>query len=61
MLDYETTPSYNIVIEAEDGGFPPLTARGNLVINLIDVNDNSPVFSGSQTVFIAQEVSNKSR
>ncbi|CAG9820103.1 unnamed protein product [Phaedon cochleariae] len=48
FLDRETTPSYSLVIEALDGGTPPL--RGEMTVNITiqDVNDNPPVFNQSR-------------
>ncbi|KAL3266865.1 hypothetical protein HHI36_011017, partial [Cryptolaemus montrouzieri] len=50
-LDRETIPSYSLVIEALDGGTPPL--RGEMTVNITiqDVNDNQPVFN--QTRYFA--------
>lgn len=47
-LDRETTASYSLVIEALDGGTPPL--RGEMVVNITiqDINDNPPVFNQSR-------------
>lgn len=48
FLDRETTPFYSIVIEALDGGNPPL--RGQMMVNITiqDVNDNQPIFNQSR-------------
>lgn len=43
-LDRETTPSYSTVITAFDGTYRSTT---KLVINLLDTNDESPVFTRS--------------
>lgn len=56
-LDYETMPSYSLTISAVDSGFPSRSGTANLVINLLDANDNAPVFSGTQTTFSVLEVS----
>ncbi|XP_072171620.1 protein dachsous-like, partial [Diadema setosum] len=50
-LDHETIPEYTLVIEAFDGGDPQLTGNTTVVIEVTDVNDNSPVFT--QTSFSA--------
>ncbi|XP_033745650.1 LOW QUALITY PROTEIN: protocadherin Fat 4-like [Pecten maximus] len=44
-LDYETTTSYVITVEAVDGG--GTTATGSVTVSVTDVNDNSPIFSPS--------------
>uniref|UniRef100_A0A8C1TQV9 Protocadherin-16 n=1 Tax=Cyprinus carpio TaxID=7962 RepID=A0A8C1TQV9_CYPCA len=37
-------PSVSVVIEARDGGSPPLTSSTTVQVQLIDVNDNTPIF-----------------
>ncbi|XP_039632260.1 protocadherin Fat 1 [Polypterus senegalus] len=44
-MDRETNPSYNITIVVKDKGTPPLSNRRKITIDLIDVNDNPPLFS----------------
>ncbi|KAH8279555.1 hypothetical protein KR018_000821 [Drosophila ironensis] len=48
FLDRETTPGYSLLIEALDGGTPPL--RGFMTVNITiqDVNDNQPIFNQSR-------------
>lgn len=48
FLDRETTPGYSLLIEALDGGSPPL--RGEMTVNITiqDVNDNQPIFNQSR-------------
>ncbi|RZF33422.1 hypothetical protein LSTR_LSTR009613 [Laodelphax striatellus] len=48
FLDRETTSAYSLVIEALDGGNPPL--RGSMTVNITiqDVNDNQPIFNQSR-------------
>lgn len=48
FLDREVTAFYSLVIEALDGGSPPL--RGEMTVNITiqDVNDNQPVFNQSR-------------
>ncbi|KAK6642119.1 hypothetical protein RUM44_013842 [Polyplax serrata] len=48
FLDRETTAAYSLVIEALDGGTPPL--RGSMTVNITiqDVNDNQPIFNQSR-------------
>lgn len=48
VLDRETIPDYSLVIEALDGGSPPL--RGSMIVNVTiqDVNDNQPIFNQSR-------------
>ncbi|CAD5120251.1 unnamed protein product [Dimorphilus gyrociliatus] len=44
VLDREETELYNIRIECQDGGKPPLRASKSLTVRIKDKNDNSPVF-----------------
>jgi len=48
FLDRETTPFYNLVIDAYDGGIPPLKGSMTVHVTLTDVNDNSPIFNQSR-------------
>ncbi|XP_030127331.4 protocadherin-23 [Taeniopygia guttata] len=42
-LDYETTSSYRLVVQAADKGNPRLSATAIVRIQVLDVNDNVPV------------------
>ncbi|XP_014774158.1 protocadherin-9 [Octopus bimaculoides] len=44
-LDFEHITTYNITIECEDNGIPKLKSKNTLVVNVIDENDNPPVFT----------------
>nr|XP_033773923.1 cadherin EGF LAG seven-pass G-type receptor 2 isoform X1 [Geotrypetes seraphini] len=45
QLDYEMTKEYTIRIRAQDGGRPPLSNISGLVtVQVLDVNDNTPIF-----------------
>lgn len=44
-LDYEVTKEFTLRIRAQDGGRPPLSNISGLVtIQVLDVNDNAPIF-----------------
>ncbi|XP_066927474.1 protein dachsous-like [Clytia hemisphaerica] len=43
-IDREVTPSINISISATDSGSPPLTSTVDYTVNVIDKNDNNPIF-----------------
>ncbi|KAJ7338978.1 hypothetical protein JRQ81_012880 [Phrynocephalus forsythii] len=48
-LDYEAVKEYTIEIVAVDSGNPPLSSTNSLKVQVVDVNDNDPVFSQSST------------
>lgn len=45
FLDRENQSSYQLVVEAVDGGKTPLMGRLYLTVNVMDVNDNDPIFN----------------
>eukprot|EP00063_Salmo_salar_P018796 XP_013993631.1 PREDICTED: protocadherin gamma-C5-like [Salmo salar] len=54
-LDRETFPEYHIELEASDSGSPPLTSNKIITVNILDVNDNPPIFSQtSYSVYVRE-------
>ncbi|KAL1509863.1 hypothetical protein ABEB36_004537 [Hypothenemus hampei] len=47
-IDRELTSNYTLTIIARDRGDPPRSANMTLMINVLDENDNSPVFDPKQ-------------
>ncbi|XP_051766315.1 protocadherin gamma-C5-like isoform X19 [Ctenopharyngodon idella] len=45
QLDREKFPRYDIELKASDSGSPPLLSSKLITVNILDVNDNPPVFS----------------
>ena len=43
-LDYESVKNYEVLIMASDGGSPPRTDVISVLVNVIDINDNFPIF-----------------
>lgn len=44
-LDREDISFYSLVIQASDKGTPPLSETVSVNITILDINDNSPVFT----------------
>ncbi|XP_040597877.1 protocadherin alpha-4 isoform X11 [Mesocricetus auratus] len=58
-LDREETPEMFLVLTVTDGGKPELTGTVQLLITVLDVNDNAPVFDRSlYTVKLPENVPN---
>lgn len=47
-LDRELKLSYTIIVTAKDRGDPPNVTKTKIKINILDENDNSPVFDPKQ-------------
>ena len=48
-VDYETLTNYTLTVVAVDGGPSPLTGSVEVLVQLLDVNDNRPVFIATAT------------
>ena len=44
-LDFERTDNESFVLQATDGGSPPLSTNVTIKVNVIDCNDNNPMLS----------------
>ncbi|XP_068446009.1 protocadherin beta-15-like [Clinocottus analis] len=58
ILDREKLSKYNITLTATDEGFPLLSSRKTVVLDVTDINDNAPTFS--QSVYNTQVMENNS-
>uniref|UniRef100_A0A3Q2ZLK4 FAT atypical cadherin 3b n=1 Tax=Kryptolebias marmoratus TaxID=37003 RepID=A0A3Q2ZLK4_KRYMA len=57
-LDFEVCKDFYITVEAWDSGSPPLSTATMVIIELMDVNDNAPVFDqGIYNVLISEDAS----
>ncbi len=54
-LDHETVSKYTLVIIARDMGLPPLMSNYTFVIQVVDINDNPPIFTSIPSVFELHE------
>ncbi|KFB39729.1 AGAP007924-PA-like protein [Anopheles sinensis] len=43
-LDYEEVQHYILVVQAQDNGFPSLSSTVTVYCNVVDLNDNAPIF-----------------
>ncbi|XP_074530795.1 protocadherin alpha-8-like [Halichoeres trimaculatus] len=44
-LDREASGSHSLLLTALDGGKPPKTGEMNILVKVLDINDNPPIFS----------------
>ncbi|XP_055782685.1 protocadherin alpha-8-like isoform X34 [Salvelinus fontinalis] len=54
-LDKESVPRYDITITAKDLGTPPLASTKVIQVEVVDVNDNSPLFTENPYTFYVVE------
>ncbi|MFY0690209.1 MAG: cadherin domain-containing protein [Cyclobacteriaceae bacterium] len=55
-LDFETTVSYSLILTVSDGD--STSAQETVMINITDVNDNTPVITTSQSFDLAENATN---
>ncbi|XP_078800590.1 protocadherin-23-like isoform X2 [Oryzias latipes] len=55
-LDREITSSYKLVLQASDKGTPPLSSTATVRVQVVDVNDNSPVIPAMDPAVIAENL-----
>lgn len=56
QIDREERVFYDLVVKATDQGSPPLSSSSHVFVNVVDVNDNVPSFSGPYTVSVDEDV-----
>uniref|UniRef100_UPI00358FCDC6 protocadherin Fat 4-like n=1 Tax=Myxine glutinosa TaxID=7769 RepID=UPI00358FCDC6 len=54
-LDFELQTEYRLKVIVEDSGRPSRTATASLLVRVVDVNDNTPVFLRSKVAFSIAE------
>ncbi|XP_060234478.1 protocadherin-23 [Meriones unguiculatus] len=54
-LDYESANAYSLIVQATDSGVPRRSSTTVVKIQVIDINDNAPVFLPSEAVEIPED------
>jgi len=54
-LDYEDRPIYNVTVVCVDSGIPQLSSTGTVMVSLLNINDNSPVFN-EVSIFVTKSL-----
>ncbi|CAL4061882.1 unnamed protein product, partial [Meganyctiphanes norvegica] len=58
-LDYERAHTYQLTIQAMDGGEPPLSNHATVNVTITDINDNAPIFIQNSYSAIVNEAAMK--
>lgn len=54
-LDREACDMYDITVLASDNGTPTATAEAHVIVNVLDTNDNIPIFTRDSYEFLVEE------
>ena len=54
-LDRETQDRYTLNVTVEDGGTPSLSSQATILVNILDRNDNAPLFLSTPYQFLIPE------
>ena len=54
-LDYERAYSYQLTVQATDGGEPALSNHATVNVTVTDINDNQPIFLQNSYSVIVNE------
>uniref|UniRef100_A0A8C5QK66 Protocadherin Fat 3 n=1 Tax=Leptobrachium leishanense TaxID=445787 RepID=A0A8C5QK66_9ANUR len=54
-LDRERVSGYSLMVQARDGGLPPMSSTVTVNIDISDINDNSPQFTPANYTAVIQE------
>lgn len=54
-LDRESREQYDLTVLASDNGTPSATATTHVIVNVLDANDNDPIFSRMSYEFSVEE------
>lgn len=54
-LDRETREQYDLTVLVSDNGTPSATATTHVIVNVLDANDNDPIFSRMSYEFTVEE------
>lgn len=58
-LDYESLRNFTVTLRAADAGSPPLHADAELIVELLDADDQNPVFSHEHYTAVIPEDTQK--
>uniref|UniRef100_A0AAY5L760 Cadherin domain-containing protein n=1 Tax=Esox lucius TaxID=8010 RepID=A0AAY5L760_ESOLU len=58
-LDHEENSAFEIRVQAKDKGIPPMTAHCKVLIEILDVNDNTPVIEVTSLISAVKEDAGK--
>ena len=45
LLDFEASQSFTFVVRVTDSGTPSMNASVEVVVNIVNLNDNNPIFT----------------
>ena len=54
-MDRENIDKYELVVVATDSGKPQLTSSATIIIDVLDVDDNQPIFESDRLVYDVPE------
>lgn len=54
-LDRESCEYYDLTVAVSDNGTPSSTATTHIIVNVLDTNDNDPIFARSSYEFTVEE------
>ena len=54
-IDRENHTFYDLVVKATDDGSPSMSSLSHVIVNIVDVNDNIPAFSGPYSVDVDED------
>ena len=56
FIDRENRTFYDLLVQATDQGSPPFSSTSHVIVNIADVNDNIPEFTGPSSVDVKEDI-----